>query len=60
MTRIYFERTGGFAGLRLSTDVDSQSLDEDESLWLEQEIDQGWFFCSSPAHPVSWGRCGSL
>lgn len=44
MTRIYFERTGGFAGLQLSTNVDSQSLDEDESLGLEQEIDRAGFF----------------
>lgn len=48
MTRIYFERTGGFAGLRFSTDVDSQSLGEDESLWLEQEIDRAGFFTLPP------------
>ncbi|MBE0696800.1 MAG: hypothetical protein IH586_07745 [Anaerolineaceae bacterium] len=44
MTRIYFERTGGFAGLRLSTSVDTQSLDELEASRLEQEIEQANFF----------------
>jgi hypothetical protein len=44
MTRIYFERTGGFAGLSLSTSVDTQSLDELEATRLEEEIEQANFF----------------
>jgi hypothetical protein len=46
--RVYFERTGGFAGLRLSTTLDSQSLDEVEVSMLVREIEQADFF-SLPA-----------
>lgn len=44
MTRVYFERSGGFAGLRLSTSVDTQTLDPAETARLEQEIEQAGFF----------------
>lgn len=41
---ISFERTGGFAGLRLSTSFDSQSLGNDDLILLEQEVNQADFF----------------
>jgi hypothetical protein len=44
MTRVSFERTGGFAGLHLSTTVDSQALDEAEAAQLEHEIEAAGFF----------------
>jgi hypothetical protein len=44
MTRVHFERSGGFAGLNLSASVDTGGLDEDEASQLEQEIEQANFF----------------
>jgi hypothetical protein len=44
MMRIDFERSGGFAGMRLSATVDSHSLDEAEISRLEQEIEEASFF----------------
>jgi hypothetical protein len=44
MMRIFFERSGGFAGLRLSTSVDTRSLDPAEAERLELEIEQADFF----------------
>jgi hypothetical protein len=48
MTRVYFERSGGFAGLRLSTTVDSETLEQNEAQRLEQEITQADFFQLPP------------
>lgn len=42
--RIHFVRTGGFAGLKLETDVDSDTLSPDEGRALEQEVTQSNFF----------------
>jgi hypothetical protein len=41
---INFERTGGFAGLRLSITVESHSLEESEASLLAQEVEQSGFF----------------
>jgi hypothetical protein len=38
-TRIYFERSGGFAGISISTTVDTQSLPPDEAHRLQGMID---------------------
>lgn len=54
MTRILYERTGGFAGLRLSITVDSQALDETETAQLEKEIVESGFF-ALPARVQSSG-----
>lgn len=41
--RIIFQRMGGFAGLRLSTTLESQNLDEADVKALEVEIKQANF-----------------
>lgn len=42
--RVTFERSGGFAGLRLSTTIDTSELEKDEAAQLEQEIQLAGFF----------------
>src|SRR5512133_3946150 len=42
--RINFVRTGGFAGMRLETTVDSDTLPPDEAQVLQQELQQANFF----------------
>jgi hypothetical protein len=38
-TKIYFERSGGFAGIRMSTEVDIHSLPPDEAHKIQGMID---------------------
>jgi hypothetical protein len=55
MQRIIFERTGGFAGIRISTTVEMDSLPKDEADALQQLLDKAKFFELpefQPAHPV--------
>ncbi len=42
--RIHFERTGGFAGMRLSTTVDSDELPEPQVEELEKVLQETSFF----------------
>ena len=42
--RIWFERSGGFAGLHLSTDFDLDDLDEDDANQIKNLIDEADFF----------------
>jgi len=42
--RIYFQRMGGFAGLRMATTLDSHELEEEEVRTLAEEIQQAGFF----------------
>lgn len=42
--QVLFERTGGFAGLRLSISVDSQSLEQEELEQLQDELIRADFF----------------
>lgn len=42
--QVSFERTGGFAGLRLSIAVDSQSLEQEELEQLQDEVIRADFF----------------
>lgn len=42
--RIYFQRVGGFAGMRLSTTLEDNDLDEEEFQVLKAEIEQASFF----------------
>ena len=48
MMRISFERTGGFAGIRLATTVDSAALSPEEAAQLRTLVDNAKFF-SLPA-----------
>lgn len=48
MMRIYFERSGGFAGMRLAATVDSSALDAVEIAQLTQEIEEAGFFDLPP------------
>ena len=42
--RIHFERTGGFAGMRLSTTVDSDELPEPQAEKLKDAVQNTSFF----------------
>jgi hypothetical protein len=42
--RVHFERSGGFAGLRMSCTIDSDELPDDEAHALREEIEQASFF----------------
>jgi hypothetical protein len=42
--RIQFVRTGGFAGMRLASTIDSDALPEEEVQALQSEIDNAHFF----------------
>jgi hypothetical protein len=42
--QIYFERSGGFMGLRLKTSVDTADLATEEAQELEQALDAAEFF----------------
>jgi len=46
--RIYFQRVGGFAGMRLSTTLEDGDLDEEEARVLKAEIEQAGFFALPP------------
>jgi hypothetical protein len=42
--RVYFERSGGFAGMLLSTTVNTDSLPNDEALYFQTTIEESGFF----------------
>ena len=42
--RIYFERSGGFTGIVLSTTVDTDSLTSEEATFFQSKIEQAGFF----------------
>lgn len=42
--RIHFVRTGGFAGMRLESNIDSASLPQDEAQALKTELENAHFF----------------
>lgn len=46
--RIEFERTGGFAGMRVAATIDSQTLPEDKAQALKEMIEQAGFFDLPP------------
>lgn len=50
--RIYYQRVGGFAGMRLSTTLEDQNLEEEEIHALQAEIEQAGFF-NLPARLIS-------
>jgi hypothetical protein len=41
---VHFERSGGFAGLRLSHDIDSADLSQEERSELERLVEAAHFF----------------
>lgn len=41
---IQFVRTGGFAGLRMATEIDSESLSPEELQMLREALDNAQFF----------------
>ena len=43
-TQVHFERTGGFAGIRLATSIAAADLPADEARALEEEIQAARFF----------------
>jgi hypothetical protein len=46
--QIHFERTGGFAGLRLTTTLNSATLSPEDAHKLQELIDQAEFFALPP------------
>ena len=42
--RIYFERTGGFAGMRVTATVETDSLPPDDARELGDMVDESGFF----------------
>lgn len=42
--RIHFERTGGFAGMRMTATVDTESLSPDEARDWREMVDAAGFF----------------
>lgn len=42
--RIRFERSGGFTGIRLDKTVESETLDTEQAIALQHEIDASGFF----------------
>ncbi|NLG72952.1 MAG: hypothetical protein GX495_13050 [Chloroflexi bacterium] len=42
--QIYFERSGGFAAIRLAVDLDSEDLSVEEARKLREEIEEAGFF----------------
>ncbi len=42
--KIQFERTGGFAGMRVETTIDTQSLPSQEASELQEMVDAAGFF----------------
>jgi hypothetical protein len=53
--QIHFVRTGGFAGIRLESAIDSETLPEDESQALLSELGEAHFF----ELPARLGNSGS-
>jgi hypothetical protein len=55
MTKILFERTGGFAGLRIATTIELEALEKEEAKALYDLLDEADFFDLpefQPARPV--------
>lgn len=42
--QIYYERTGGFAGMRLAVTLDSEKLPDEEARKLQQLVEAAHFF----------------
>lgn len=42
--RIYFERSGGFAGMVLSTTVDTDTLPQEEAVFFQTKFAEAGFF----------------
>ncbi|UCG85756.1 MAG: hypothetical protein JSW71_17830 [Gemmatimonadota bacterium] len=42
--RIHFERTGGFAGLRLTVDIETDTLSQEDQRRLQQLVEEADFF----------------
>ena len=42
--RIYFERSGGFAGMLLTTSVDTDALSEEEAIFFQSNVEESRFF----------------
>lgn len=53
--RLQFERSGGVAGMRLGTVIDSSELTPDESTRLEEIVKNSGFFDLPPELPKSPG-----
>ena len=54
--KITFKRTGGFAGMRLSHDIDTQSLPANEGQQLESLVESSGFFNLPSSLPSQEGR----
>ncbi len=54
--RIYFERTGGFAGMRVTATVDTDSLPSDDARELGELVDASGFFDILAGSTSSPGR----
>jgi hypothetical protein len=46
--RIYFERSGGFAGMRVAVTLDTESLGSEETNELQKLVDTANFFALPP------------
>lgn len=46
--KIYFERSGGFAGIKMSTSIDTSLLDKDEADKIEEIVNNSQFFTLDP------------
>jgi len=42
--RIYFERSGGFTGMLLTSSVDTDSLSEEEAVFYQSKVEESGFF----------------
>ena len=51
MTRITFERSGGFAGIRLTANFDLEQLEKDEAATLQKLLDDADFFHQPKINP---------
>ncbi len=56
--KIHFERSGGFTGIPVIVEIDSQSLAEDEVQQLQDLIQAARFF-ELPAHPPEPSAAGA-
>jgi hypothetical protein len=51
--RVTFERSGGFAGLMLTTSIESAALSEGEAMQLRQLVESAKFFQLPAEFPLS-------
>ena len=51
--KIYFERSGGFAGMLTSVGVDTSSLPSEQAGQIQNMVENANFFNVSPAQPQS-------